>query len=45
MKLLIAEDDLKLLKTLIHIFESNRFSVDGVSDGAACAFVRADDGV
>lgn len=35
MKLLIAEDDPKLLKTLIHIFESNKFSVDGVSDGAA----------
>ena len=33
MKLLIAEDDPKLLKTLIHIFESNKFSEDGVSNG------------
>ena len=41
MKLLIAEDDPKLLKTLIHIFESNKFSVDGVSNGeAALAYGR-----
>lgn len=33
MKLLVAEDDPKLLKTLIHIFEHNKFSVDGVSNG------------
>lgn len=33
MRLLIAEDDTKLLKSLIHIFEGNRFVVDGVSDG------------
>ncbi|WWR17047.1 response regulator transcription factor [Lachnospiraceae bacterium JLR.KK008] len=33
MKLLIAEDDPRLLKTLVHIFESNRFVVDGVSNG------------
>lgn len=33
MKLLIAEDDPKLLKSLIHILESNKFSVDGVSNG------------
>ena len=33
MRLLIAEDDPKLLKSLIHIFESNKFSVDGVSNG------------
>ncbi len=33
MRLLIAEDDAKLLKSLIHIFERNRFIVDGVSNG------------
>ena len=33
MRLLIAEDDPRLLKSLIHIFKSNNFSVDGVSDG------------
>lgn len=33
MRLLVAEDDPKLLKTLIHIFEHNKFSVDGVSNG------------
>ena len=35
MRLLVAEDDPRLLKTLIHIFESNKFSVDGVCDGEA----------
>lgn len=33
MRLLIAEDDPRLLKTLIHIFENNKFSVDGVDNG------------
>lgn len=33
MKLLVAEDDPKLLKSLVHILEHNRFSVDGVSNG------------
>lgn len=33
MRLLIAEDDPKLLKSLIHIFNSNKFLVDGVSNG------------
>lgn len=33
MRLLIAEDDPKLLKTLKHIFESNKYMVDGVGDG------------
>lgn len=33
MRILIAEDDPKLLKSLIHIFEANKFSVDGVSTG------------
>ena len=35
MKLLIAEDDPRLLKSLIHIFEKNRYIVNGVSDGDA----------
>ena len=34
MRLLLAEDDPKLLKSLIHIFESNKFAVDGVDNGA-----------
>lgn len=33
MRLLIAEDDPKLLKTLKPIFESNKYMVDGVGDG------------
>ena len=33
MKLLVVEDDPKLLKSLVHILEHNRFSVDGVSNG------------
>lgn len=33
MRILIAEDDPKLLKSLIHIFETNKFSADGVSTG------------
>lgn len=33
MKLLLAEDDPRLLKSLIHILESHRFSVDGVTNG------------
>ncbi|MBQ6701985.1 MAG: response regulator transcription factor [Clostridia bacterium] len=33
MRILIAEDDPKLLKTLIHIFETNNYVADGVSDG------------
>ena len=34
MRLLIAEDDPKLLKSLVHIFETNHYVVDGVSDGS-----------
>jgi DNA-binding response OmpR family regulator len=34
MKLLIAEDDAKLLKSLLHVFERNRFQADGVTNGA-----------
>lgn len=33
MRLLIAEDDPRLLKSLIHIFEKNKFTVDGVTNG------------
>lgn len=34
MRILIAEDDPKLLKSLIHIFRNNRYITDGVSNGA-----------
>ncbi len=41
MRLLVAEDDPKLLKALKHIFESRQYLVDGVSDGAdALAFAQ-----
>lgn len=33
MRLLIAEDDPRLLKSLVHIFTSENYSVDGVSNG------------
>ena len=33
MKLLIAEDDTRLLKSLLHILERNRFFADGVTNG------------
>lgn len=33
MRLLIAEDDRRLLKTLMHLFEMNRYLVDGVDNG------------
>lgn len=33
MKIPVAEDDTRLLKSLLHIFTLNKFSVDGVSDG------------
>ena len=33
MRILIAEDDPKLLKSLVHIFELNKYSVDGVDNG------------
>ena len=33
MRILIAEDDPKLLKSLVHIFELNNYSVDGVDNG------------
>lgn len=43
MRLLIAEDDPKLLKSLTHIFEHNKFMVDGVPTGDA-AFSYAQTG-
>ena len=33
MRILIAEDDAKLLKSLVHIFEINHYAVDGVANG------------
>ena len=33
MRILIAEDDPKLLKSLVHIFELNLYSADGVDNG------------
>ena len=33
MRILIAEDDPKLLKSLVHIFELNKYAVDGVDNG------------
>ena len=33
MRILIAEDDPKLLKSLVHIFEFNHYAVDGVDNG------------
>ncbi len=33
MKILIAEDDTRLLKSLLHIFTLNKFGADGVSNG------------
>ena len=33
MRLLIAEDDEKLLKSLLHVFKTNKFIADGVSNG------------
>ena len=48
MRLLIAEDDPKLLKSLTYIFESNRFIVDGVTNGSDaldCAMSEEYDGI
>ncbi|MBQ9806677.1 MAG: response regulator transcription factor [Clostridia bacterium] len=33
MRILIAEDDQKLLKSIVHIFELNHYAVDGVDNG------------
>ena len=34
MRILIAEDDPKLLKSLVHIFELNHYATDGVNNGS-----------
>ena len=34
MRILVAEDDPKLLKSLVHIFELNHYAVDGLDNGA-----------
>ena len=33
MRILVAEDDPRLLKSLVHILQQNNFSVDGVENG------------
>ena len=44
MRILIAEDDPKLLKSLVHIFELNHYSVDGVDNGVdAFDFASSDE--
>ena len=44
MRILIAEDDPKLLKSLVHIFELNHYAVDGVDNGTdAFDFATSDE--
>ena len=44
MRLLIAEDDAKLLKSLKYIFENNKYSIDAVSNGLdALAYAQTDE--
>ena len=44
MRILIAEDDARLLKSLVHIFELNHYAVDGVDNGAdAFDFAASDE--
>ena len=44
MRLLVAEDDLKLLKSLKHIFEKNKYMVDAVSTGTeALAYAETEE--
>lgn len=43
MRILIAEDDPKLLKSLVHIFELNHYAVDGVDNGIDAADFAASD--
>ena len=44
MRILIAEDDPKLLKSLVHIFELNNYSADGVDNGTdAFDFASSDE--
>lgn len=33
MRILVAEDDPRLLKSLVHILKINNYSADGVSNG------------
>ena len=43
MRLLIAEDNPKLLRSLVHIFETNQYTVDGVTNGAdALSYAQSD---
>lgn len=41
MRILIAEDDPKLLKSLVHIFELNHYAVDGVDNGTDALVLAA----
>lgn len=42
MRILLAEDDPRLLKSLIHIFEANKYAVDGISTGTdALAYAQS----
>ena len=44
MRILIAEDDARLLKSLVHIFELNHYAVDGVDNGDdALSFACSDE--
>lgn len=44
MRLLIAEDDTRLLKSLKHIFEANQYMVDAVSNGMdALAYAESEE--
>ena len=44
MRILIAEEDPKLLKSLVHIFEMNHYAVDGVDNGnGAFDFASSDE--
>ena len=44
MRILIAEDDTRLLKSLVHIFEMNHYAVDGVDNGVdAFDFASSDE--
>ena len=38
MRILIAEDDSRLLKSLVHIFELNNYAVDGVDNRKAVLY-------
>ena len=43
MRILIAEDDAKLLKSLVRIFELNHYAVDGVTNGTDAFDLAASD--